>query len=66
VIIEVAMGQDSAWMLAALPALLFLVLFCGVPGFGLLAYFVATGPRWPKADMIDRIASRLNSKSSRR
>jgi hypothetical protein len=60
-IIEVAMAQESAWTLAALPALLFLVLFCGVIGFG-LACFVATGRRWPMADMIDRIAGRLNSK----
>jgi hypothetical protein len=65
VIVEVATGQESAWTLAALPALVSLVLFSGVIGSG-LAYFVATDRRWPKAEVIERIAGRLNSNIYRR
>jgi hypothetical protein len=64
-LVEVAMGQESAWTLAAPPALVSLVLFSGVIGSG-LAYFVATDRRWPKAEVIERIAGRLNSNIYRR
>jgi hypothetical protein len=59
-VIEVAKGEGSAWTLAALPAPLFLALFCGISGYA-GASFVATGRQWSKADMIGRIAGRLNS-----
>jgi hypothetical protein len=59
-IAEVAVDEKSAWTLLALPALLFLVLYCGLVGFAGM-YFAATGRRWPRAKMIDRVLGRLNS-----
>jgi hypothetical protein len=41
-LIAVVKGEENAWTLAALPALLFLTLFSGIIGFA-GAYFVVTG-----------------------
>jgi hypothetical protein len=59
VIAEVAMERKSAWTLLLLPALLFLVLFCGLVVFGAI-YYAATGRRW-KPTKVDRVLRRLNS-----
>jgi hypothetical protein len=41
-VVEVWLGRRSAWILAALPGPLFLLLFCGLLAYG-MAHFVKTG-----------------------
>jgi hypothetical protein len=59
-VVEVWLGRRSAWILAALPGPLFLLLFCGLLAYG-MAHFVKTGRRWAQAELLNRIAARLNS-----
>jgi hypothetical protein len=61
VIVEVASRKSCVWMLAALPAFVAIIAFCGSIAYAGV-YFVATGRRWPRADMLERIARRLNSR----
>jgi hypothetical protein len=59
-IAQVVTRKHIAWNLAALPAFLVIIAFCGLIAYA-GAYFVATGRRWPKADVLSRVAGRLNS-----
>jgi hypothetical protein len=59
-VVGAATGERSAWTLLALPAPLFLVLYCGTIAIG-GAYYLATGQRWPQGNALGRIFGRLNS-----
>jgi hypothetical protein len=55
---KVALHQASAWVFLALPALLFLCLFCGFLAYG-GAYYLMTGRRWTGTEKINAFFGRL-------
>ncbi len=61
VLVQVADGSRSGWLLALLPAPTVLVVVGGVTGYA-LTYFAATGRRWPLTARVNALYRRLHER----